>query len=132
LLNLDLGSWHPRQMPKTTETVEQQRFSADSVAQWAQACIEADAIVGNKNGTSRSLAELVPSHELYEAYMGSCRHHPVSATVFGKALTAMFGPPSRHQVTGSNSNRRPRTYQVPDADTRQRALDQWQGISGKR
>jgi Family of unknown function (DUF5906) len=131
LLNLDLDSWHPRQMPKTAETVEQQRFSADNVSQWAQACIEADAIIGNKNGISRSLAALVPSHELYEAYTGHCRNHPVGATAFGKALTAMFGPPSRHQVTGSNSNRRPRTYQVPDADAWQRALDEWQGINRK-
>ena len=123
--------WHPRQLPKTEETVEQQRFSADSISQWAQASIEADAIVGNKNGTICSLGALIASNELYEAYTGHCRY-PVSPSVFGKALTAMFGPPSRQQVPGSNATRRPRTYQVPDADNWQRVLDQWQGIDGKR
>ena len=46
LQNLKLGDWHPRQILKTGETIEQQRMSGDSVSQWAQACINADAIVG--------------------------------------------------------------------------------------
>ena len=46
LLKVNLKGWHPRQLPKTSESIEQQRFSADSISQWAQASIEADGIVG--------------------------------------------------------------------------------------
>ncbi len=46
LQRVRLGDWHPRQILKTAETIEQQRMSGDSVSQWSQACIMADAIVG--------------------------------------------------------------------------------------
>ena len=46
LQHVQLGDWHPRQILKTAETIEQQRMSGDSVSQWAQACIEADALIG--------------------------------------------------------------------------------------
>ena len=51
LQNLRLGGWHPRQIIKTTETTEQQRMSADSISQWARACIEADAIIGGSQSS---------------------------------------------------------------------------------
>ena len=50
LQNLKLGEWHPREILKTAETTEQQRMSGDSVSQWSQACIDADAIVGTGRG----------------------------------------------------------------------------------
>jgi hypothetical protein len=46
LQNLKLGDWHPRQILRTSETIEQQRMSGDSVSQWSQACILADAVIG--------------------------------------------------------------------------------------
>ena len=46
LQHIQLGGWHPRDMPRTAESIEQQRFSADSVSQWVQACIEKGAIAG--------------------------------------------------------------------------------------
>ena len=46
LQNLKLGDWHPRQILKTSETIEQQRMSGDGIIQWSQACIYADAVVG--------------------------------------------------------------------------------------
>lgn len=46
LQSVQLGDWHPREIPKTAETTEQQRMSGDSVSQWSQACIIADAIIG--------------------------------------------------------------------------------------
>ena len=46
LLRVQLGDWHPRQILKTAETIEQQRMSGDSVSQWSQACINADAVIG--------------------------------------------------------------------------------------
>ena len=50
LQNLKLGDWHPREILKTAETTEQQRMSGDSVSQWSQACIDADAIIGAGRG----------------------------------------------------------------------------------
>ena len=46
LQNVKLGEWHPRQILKTAEATEQQRMTGDSICQWSQACIYADAIVG--------------------------------------------------------------------------------------
>ena len=124
LLKVNLKDWHPRKLPKTSESIEQQRFSADSISQWAQASIEADGIVGVHHGTILPLNKLHPSNVLYEAYKGYCKHHPANNVVFGKALTQMFGEPSRQKVeVNSDKSRRPRTYQVPDADTWQQALD---------
>src|SRR5438477_338336 len=37
LQTLPLGNWHPREIIKTAEATEQQRMSADSVSEWAQA-----------------------------------------------------------------------------------------------
>jgi len=131
LLKVNLKGWHPRQLPKTSESIEQQRFSADSISQWAQACIDADAIVGTANsGGTYLLGQLHPSNVLYDAYKGHCRHHPMGNAVFGKALTQMFGEPSRQKVgtSGNSRNSRPRTYQVPDADTWQQRLDRRLGI----
>ncbi len=124
---MNLIGWHPRQLPKTNEAVEQQRFSADSISQWAQACIDADAIVGHPILGSQPLGQLYPSNGLYDAYKNYCKHHPASNVVFGKALTQMFGAPTRQNVGGSG-NGRPRTYRVPDADSWQAALDRRLGI----
>jgi hypothetical protein len=138
LLNLKLKGWHPRTLPKTAETVEQQRFSADTVSQWAQACIDADAIIGGGKFSLR-LNRLVPTHVLYEAYKEHCKHHPVNDGRFGKALTEMFGEPTRKKINceefgvlGKQNDPRPRSYHVPDADTWQGALDARLGVSRKK
>jgi Family of unknown function (DUF5906) len=46
LQGLRLGGWHPRQLVRTAEAIEQQRMSGDSVSQWSQTCIDADAVIG--------------------------------------------------------------------------------------
>jgi hypothetical protein len=126
LLRVRLDGWHPRQLPKTDESIEQQRFSADSVSQWAQACIDADAVIGHPLQGPLALGQTHPSNLLYEAYKNYCRTYPVAHAVFGKALTQMLGSPIRKSV-GSNTAR-PRAYRVPDADTWQQALDRRLGI----
>ncbi len=91
LQNLKLGDWHPRQILKTSETIEQQRMSGDSVTQWAQACIDADFIVGAEwkfKVKAFSLGQAIPSKTIRTAYTGFCREHRISAmnkTNFGKA-----------------------------------------------
>jgi hypothetical protein len=132
LLKIKLDGWHPRKLPKTSESIEQQRFSADTISQWAQASIEADAIVGAPgSGIIHLLNRLHPSNVLYDAYRGYCKRHPVSNVMFGKALTQMFGEPSRQKVSTSGSSR-PRTYLVPDADIWEKALDKRLGIGPRK
>jgi hypothetical protein len=82
LQNLRLGDWHPRQIIKTAEATEQQRMSADSISQWARACIEADAIVGNSSGgyaVTHDLGKRTGSEELREAYAGYCKQQNLRA-----------------------------------------------------
>jgi phage/plasmid-associated DNA primase len=130
LQRVNLTGWHPRRLPKTSAAIEQQRFSADSVSQWAQACIDADGIVGGLS--ILPLPNLLPTHVLYDAYKNHCRNYPVSSTVFGKALTEMFGPSTRESASTGSATSRPRTYRVPNADAWQIALDQRLGIKGPK
>lgn len=134
LQRLKLGRWHPREIIKTAETAEQQRMSADSVSQWAQACIEADAIVGAGPGsygteTSFDLGTLVLVQALRDAYTGFCRQHSLRASgpdAFGKACADMFGPrrrlPRKSNPT-SNSKRRPWGYHVPNGKVWERKVN---------
>jgi hypothetical protein len=100
LQNVKLDDWHPREVLKTAETAEQQRMSGDSVSQWSQACIEADAIVGDTSPAARQhdLGGRIAAKDLREAYTGFCKQHGVRAAnqeVFGKACVEMFGPRQR-------------------------------------
>jgi hypothetical protein len=137
LLNLQLGSWHPRQILKTTESIEQERMSGDTVAQWAQACIEADAVVGGQ--LHEELGKPISAHLLREAYQGFCRQsgqRPLGTEAFGKACTEMFGP--RRRLTalqtnlGAGNKRRPWGYPVPTGSTWQKKLDARLGIETLR
>lgn len=112
LLNINLRDWHPREIIKTAEAGEQQRLSADSMAQWMQACIDADAIIGSVHGLSSDLSKTIASEVLREAYTGYCnqnRLRALSVDAFSKRLSAMFGPRKRLPQQGG---RRPWGYQV--------------------
>jgi hypothetical protein len=100
LQSLQLGDWHPRLIIKTEETAEQQRMSGDSVSQWSQACITADAIADDRFGYLE-LGKLISFSELLNAYTGFCKKtglRPLGPEVFGKACTEMFGPRRRLSV----------------------------------
>jgi hypothetical protein len=131
LKNLRLRDWHPRQVIKTAETTEQQRMSADSISQWARACIEADAIVGKSQGSypaTHDLGRTIATEALREAYTGFCRQqnlHP--ATSFGTAFTEMFGPRKRLKAQPA-SKQRPWGYAVPNGNKWQKKLDERLGI----
>jgi hypothetical protein len=131
LQSLRLEDWHPRQLTKTEESVEQQRHSGDSVAQWSQACIDADAIIGAPLRVGEKLAQYLSTEVLREAYAGYCQQQGVRAVgsgSFGKALRVMFGPRQRSQVDGTG--KRPWGYFVQAGDDWQKALDHWLGIDG--
>jgi phage/plasmid-associated DNA primase len=130
LLNIRLGNWHPREILKTTETIEQQRMSGDSVSQWAQACINADAVVGLANGATRDLFSAVSAEDLREAYNGFCRQHgqrALGTETFGKACSEMFGPRVRLPVVPAGT-RRPWGYHVPTGTDWQEKVDERLGI----
>jgi hypothetical protein len=130
LQNLQLGDWHPREILKTAETTEQQRMSGDSVSQWSQACIDADAIIGAVG--LYDLGQRISAEELREAHSGYCRQHglrAVNVAIFGKACTEMFGPRQRlAQQTAGSSKRRPWGYEVPDGNEWQEKIDARLGI----
>jgi hypothetical protein len=141
LQNWPLGDWHPRELLKTTEASEQQRMSGDSVSQWSQACINADAIAGGQ--WMPALGKRISSEELRDSYAYYCRKQglrPANEEVFGKACTQMFGQrvrlPAREQWSHSlgknvvdEKSRRPWGYDVPDGDEWQEKLDARLGIN---
>jgi Family of unknown function (DUF5906) len=132
LQNLQLGNWHPRQIIKTAEATEQQRMSADSICQWARACIEADAIVGSQGlyAATHDLGAKIASEALREAYTGYCKQQSLRAVngiSFGVACTEMFGPRRKLQAQ-QNSKRRPYGYDVPNGKKWQTKVDKRLGI----
>lgn len=133
LLEMRLADWHPREILKTAETAEQQRMSGDSVSQWAQACINADAIIGS--GLPLDLGASVSVPALQDAYTGYCKQNslrPLGTDAFGKACADMFGPRRRLralQTAGAgNKVRRPWGYQIPTGRKWQERVDARLGI----
>jgi hypothetical protein len=135
LQNLRLGNWHPRQIIKTAEATEQQRMSADTVSQWARACINADAIVGAARGpeagaSTYDLGTRITSETLREAYAGYCKQHglhAVSEAVLHSACVEMFGARKR-LPRQQNTTRRPWGYAVPTGNKWQTRVDKRLGI----
>ncbi len=129
LQNLQLGGWHPREILRTAETAEQQRMSGDSVSQWAQACIDADTIVGSILVMS-DLGTSMSAERLREAYTGFCKQHGLrTLDSFGKACADMFGPRKRlAEIQAPNGRRRPWGYHIPNGDEWQEKLDARLGI----
>ena len=111
-------------------------MSGDSISQWSQACINADAVAGDL--AQHELGRRISSNDLRAAYSGYCRQHslrPVNEEFFGKACTQMFGPRTRlsaassqRGLLGSSTHRRPWGYDVPDGDKWQEQLDARLGI----
>jgi hypothetical protein len=118
-----LGSWHPRELLKTAETVVAQHQSASAFIQWLQACIEADCIIGN--GNNYPLGSFVESQYLREAYTKFCKEHglhPDAPNIFGQHCLKFFEPhrPAHpmHEIVmaGGKTTRRPRGYNIPSGD----------------
>jgi len=148
LQNLKIDPWHPRQIIKTEEATEQQRMSGDTVSQWAQACIIADAVIGGARGpygsdTSHDLGTSVSFKDLLTAYAGFCNQNgqrALSTEAFGKACADMFGPRRRLKAlqtptgsglqtsTGKGTKRRPWGYHVPKGNKWQEKVDDRLGI----
>lgn len=137
LLKLRLGDWHPREILKTSEAAEQQRMSADSATQWAQACVDADKIIGAGRGPygseiTHDIGTSISSRALRDAYTGFCRQNalrPLGIEGFGKACAEMFGPRKRLAANPKLGDmQRPWGYDVPDGETWQKRIDARLGI----
>ena len=130
LQNLRLGAWHPRLIIKTEETAEQQRMSGDSVSQWSQSCINADAIAVSDQRPHLDLGALTSFPDLHDAYTGFCRktgQRAVGTEAFGKACAGMFGPRSRLPASPGGS-KRPYGYHVPTASNWQQEVNERLGL----
>ncbi|MCP4308799.1 MAG: hypothetical protein GY788_28770 [bacterium] len=124
LQNLKLEDWHPRELVKTPEAIEQERMSGDSIYQWARACIDADGLVGMRPGFGSEIGVDIGTEELRESYAGYCRQQgvrPAVPEILGRALTAMFGPNIR--LPAAYDGRRPWGYAVPDGAAWSAAAD---------
>jgi len=111
LQNIRLGSWHPRQMPKTNELFTQQLMSANTVIQWLLACSDANQIIHE----DKDLGSHIATEYLYSSYnkhIGSSRLRVFSTTSFGKEMSKLFGPSKK----GPTAKNRKRGYDIPDAD----------------
>jgi Family of unknown function (DUF5906) len=144
LLNAPIRDWHPRQIIKTEEAIEEQRMSADSISQWTQECIDDDGISLDRGpyGVTRrfQLGTWVATEYLYDSYTSACRQRglrPKGREEFGKACTQMFGPAKRPNKPDEETDRgqahlgwdrRPRGYSVPESESWQEKLDERLGI----
>ncbi len=113
LLNLKLGNWHPRDVPKTDELIEQQIMSAGTVEQWLLACSEVESLAGAPYGSG--LGTEIATQQLFEAYTaytntGGGRRELL--TRFGRLLKELFGPSRR--LPSSQNTKRPPGYFIPD------------------
>jgi hypothetical protein len=133
LQNLKLGKWHPRDLLKTPEAMEQQRMSGDSIDQWSRASVEADEIVGD-DGNETGLGKLVAFKTLRQAYVGYCKQqmmHPAGTDALAKALKGIFGKKVRMPKL-CGTEKRPWGYNVPDGDDWLVKLDERLGIKRKK
>jgi hypothetical protein len=128
LLRLRLGDWHPRQVPRTAELVEQQVLSAGSVEEWLLACADLHRIVGKPDEyCARSLGSDYSTLTLYDSYGEYTRRRPGARVqplvAFGKVLTRILGPSRRLTVQASGT--RPPGYPIPDAPTLHQAVHKY-------
>jgi Family of unknown function (DUF5906) len=131
LLSLKLGNWHPREVPKTAELVEQQVLSAGSVEEWLLACADLESIVNaDPYSGNTPLACDYATRTLYDAYCNYTRRRAGARVqplvAFGKVLTKVLGPSRRLAPAprppgapppppGAPPPSRPPGYHVPDA-----------------
>jgi hypothetical protein len=105
----------------------QQKMNGDSITQWAQWCIDGNAMRRpgpNGNTESDNLRTRVATEHLRESYTAFCEQRgvcPVDLRTFGKGCTRMFG--QKRRLPKQANRLRPTAYDVPTAATWQERLD---------
>nr|WP_244430890.1 DUF5906 domain-containing protein [Methylocystis sp. ATCC 49242] len=116
-----LGSFHPRNMPRTFELAEQQIRSASSIHQWLLSCAADGAIEAYERGVRKEhlQLELGADHattKLYDAYAGAQRMQGgrVDQKIhFARMLAKILGENARVRHAG---DRNCRGFHIPQAD----------------
>ncbi|MCC3247432.1 RepB family DNA primase [Methylocystis sp. WRRC1] len=131
-----LGSFHPRNMPRTFELAEQQIRSASTVHQWLLVCA-AEGFVAAYDGAARKdhlrleLGAAHPSAHLYAAYTGATKMQGgrvETQDAFCKRLTKILGEDSRVRDIICDNVRHHRGYYLPHGDELARAVERSLGV----
>jgi phage/plasmid-associated DNA primase len=108
LLKVNLGGFHPRNMPITEALVHQQRLSADQITRWVYDCVAAGQVFQyRENG---GFGQEATSGHLYAEFSMWARNQsmrPMSHVEFGRSL--------RDLGMTSSKSRCGRFWTVPDA-----------------
>jgi hypothetical protein len=105
-------------------------MSGDSITQWAQACVDADELVGE---TTLHLNSRISSEYLRQSHAWYCRQQslrPANKEVFGEACTAMFGRRQRLPAP-MKGKPQPWGYDVPTGDAWQEQIEKRLGIAAE-
>jgi hypothetical protein len=117
-------------------------MGGDTVLEWMQLCIDADAIKLEETKNQRAIKlgsdhkpAWVATNYLYESYLATCRQqgtwYPVSKEFFGAVLTRTIGPCHRsttapEMMFGQGTRpRRPYGHYIPSGE-------KWQGLLDAR
>jgi hypothetical protein len=122
-------------------------MGGDTILEWMQLCIDADAIKLEKEAENSRALNLgsdhkpawIATHYLYESYLATCRQqgtwYPVNEVLFGMVLTKMLGPSCRATAVPEDLTkimfgqgkrpRRPYGHYIPSGK-------KWQGLLDAR
>jgi len=122
------------------------RMGRDTVLQWMQLCVDANAIKLQETENSKMLSlgsdhkpAWIATSYLYESYLATCRQqgtwYPVNEIFFGMVLTKILGPSCRSTTTPEDlakimfgqekRARRPYGHYIPSSE-------KWQGLLDAR
>jgi hypothetical protein len=137
LQRVHLGNWHPRELIRTEESADQQDRSADPIGQWSQACIDVEGIVGGRGASHGELGRFYSNGDLAGRLVEYCQSRRLRVPgerEIGRNFTQLFGP-RRHMRQSDkggamigDESKRPKGYDVPNAEEWRRALDRKLGI----
>ena len=105
LLNLDLGSWHPREAPKTKALLDQKRHSFNPRESWWYECLWEGRMAGAEEASGWPKDHLrVAKEHAYQSYLShaksaSTSNHRGTQTQVGMFLSKVMGSSYPRQCT---------------------------------
>ncbi len=104
LLNFDLGSWHPREAPKTNALLEQKRHSFNPRESWWYECLwEGEMAGAEASGWPKDHLRVAKEHA-YQSYLDHAKNattsnHRGAQTALGMFLSKVMGSSYPRQCT---------------------------------